>query len=170
MKNLFLIFLIGSSVIFSSCTNTQKPTSEKASMSTKVSATGPDAIIYKTKSDYHRLVPVTLNEEKTEIVSFPAPKDLFFKGKPALPTILADGFLLDNRGINEHVAFLEISYEDYMKLEKTPKKDELMKMIIDDDPLTVMYNCGKRNTYDNEVRELNTLIKENDFSKFTKLK
>jgi hypothetical protein len=170
MKNLFFVSLIIVAAVFSACNNQNKTTTNAGHSGVAVGATGPDVIIYRTKADYHKLVPVTLNEEKTRIVSFPAPKDLYFKGKPALPTILADGFLLDNRGINENVAFLNISYEDYMALDKTPSQEALMNMLIDADPLSVMYSCGKRSMYKDEVRELNAIITSNDFSAFKKLK
>lgn len=36
---------------------------------------GPQALIYKTKKDYTNLVPVLLSDDKTEIVSYPNPRD-----------------------------------------------------------------------------------------------
>lgn len=152
------------------CASTEKRSADKAAAGTTIAVAGPDAIIYKTRADYHELVPVIMNAAKDDIVSFPAPGDLKYKGRPALPTDLADGFLLDNRGINENSAFLGITYEDYMALEKTPSKDELLGMIIDRDPFTVMYDCGKRGQYRNEVDELNALIRAGDFSRFSKLR
>jgi len=68
------------------------------------------------------------------------------------------------------VAFLDITYEDYMALPKSPTKEELMVRILDDNPLLSMYNCGKRALLTYEVEELNGYISENDFSKFEKLK
>ena len=170
MKKQYILFIVLIVFVSFSCINSNQSTSSEPIVSTGIAVTGPDAIIYKTKDDYNILVPVIMNSEKTDIVSYPAPGDLKYKGKPAIPTQLADGFLLDNRGINEHVAFLNISYEDYMALKETPGKDELMEMIVDNDPLTVMFSCGKRTLYNNEVQELNTYILENDFSKFKKLK
>ena len=35
-------------------------------------------IIYKTTRDFSQLVPVTMNEERTKIVSYPAPTDLIY--------------------------------------------------------------------------------------------
>ena len=134
-----------------------------------ISASGPDAIIYKTRGDYFNLVPVILNEEKTEIVSFPAPGDLTYKGKPATPYILADGFLLDNRGITENAGFLSITYEEYSAMADTPGAGELMEKIVDSDPFISMYNCGKRQLYKNEIDELNAHILDNDFDSFVKL-
>ncbi|NQT76620.1 MAG: hypothetical protein HQ565_02825 [Bacteroidetes bacterium] len=171
MKNLLLLFVAVSVTILISCNhsakNTQKATPE---VSQSIAVTGPNAIIYKTKADYYQLVPVIMNEEKTEIVSYPAPRDLRYKGRPANPDRLAEDFLLDNRGINENVAFLSITYEEYMNMIKTPAVEELKKLIIDTDPLTIMYNCGKRQSYKNEIDELNKLIIEGDFGNFQQLK
>jgi hypothetical protein len=113
---------------------------------------------------------VILNKEKTEIVSYPAPTDLKYKGEVALPSSLENGYLLDNRGINADVAFINLTYEEYMALDKSPTKDELMGLIIDYDPILEMYSCGKRSTYTNEVEELNAIILKGDFSSFRKLK
>ena len=111
-----------------------------------------------------------MNDEKTEITSFPAPGDLKYKGNPSLPTELENGFLLDNRGITRNVAFTSYTYEEYMALEKTPSKEDLLTRIVDQDPLTEMYNCGKRAAYQDEVVELNKIIQAGDFSNFRKLK
>jgi hypothetical protein len=170
MKKVFLLFLIAASATSFSCMNQTKEVSSEPIVSTGVGATGPDAIIYKTKAEYNNLVPVIMNAEKTSIVSFPGPRDLKYKGKIATPTLLESGFLLDNRGITENVAFLSITYDEYMALKKSPNKEELMALIIDNDPLTEMYNCGKRAIYKEEVEELNAIILGNDFSKFRKLK
>jgi hypothetical protein len=171
MKKFLLLFMAVSLTVFISCTHSLKNTQETApAVSQSIAVTGPDALIYKTKADYSQLVPVIMNEEKTEIVSFPAPQDLRYKGKPAIPGMLAENYLLDNRGINENVAFLNITYEEYMNLAKTPSVEELKKQIIDTDPLIVMYNCGKRQLYKNEIEELNKLIIEGDFGNFQQLK
>ena len=165
---IFLIAIISIAVF--SCNNATQNTSAEPTVSTGIGSSGPDAIIYKTKADFNMLVPVIMNAEKTDIVSYPAPGDLKYKGEPAIPTTLEGGFLLDNRGITENAVFLEITYEAYMALSKTPSKDELMAWIVEKDPFTVMYSCGKRAIYKNEIKELNTYIIENDFSKFKKLK
>jgi len=170
MKNLFILLLLVSMTFLSSCDVTVQKENSEPEVTTGIASTGPDAIIYQTKGDYSQLVPVILNENKTEIVSFPAPQDLKYKGKLAVPTVLENGFLLDNRGINEHVAFINITYDEYISLEKTPSVDELMGLIVDYDPLLALYSCGKRALFNNEVKELNAYILENDFSKFDKLK
>ena len=170
MKNTLFLLALAVLTAFSSCSNASRNTTSEPIVSQGIAVSGPYAIIYKTKANYNMLVPVIMNSEKTDIVAYPAPGDLKYKGKPAIPTILEDGFLLDNRGINENVAFLDISYEAYMALNSTPSKEELMSMILDKDPLSIMYNCGKRATYNNEVQDLNAFILENNFSAFEKLK
>jgi hypothetical protein len=38
---------------------------------------------------------------------------------------------LDNRGINENAVFLNITYEEYMALDKAPSKEELNAAIME---------------------------------------
>jgi len=170
MKKVVIILAAIASLAVISCSNQKKSTSTEPIVSTGVSISGPDAIIYKTRGDYKLLVPVIMNDDKTEIISYPAPGDLKYKGKPAIPTELNDDFLLDNRGITKNAAFTSYTYEEYMALDKTPSKEELMSLIIDADPIDIMYNCGKRAAYQDEVNELNTIIQSGDFSNFRKLK
>ncbi len=66
---------------------------------------GPPTIVYKTKGDYNKLVPVLLSNDKSEIISYPHPKALMVGGQLALPTILEKGYLLDNRGVGDRIDF-----------------------------------------------------------------
>jgi signal recognition particle receptor subunit beta len=170
MKKVIFLLIVATASFSTSCNYMTEKTADKPLVTTGVAATGPDAVIYKTRADYDSLVPVIMNAEKTEIVSFPGTRDLRYKGEISFPTVLEDGFLLDNRGINENVVFLDMTYMEYMALDKTPAKAELMERILDRDPITVMYNCGKRALYENETEELNALILQGDFSGFEKLK
>ena len=131
---------------------------------------GPPAIMYKTKEDYHDKVPVTLSEDKSEVANYPGIKDVFYKGDLAYPTNLNDGFLLDNRGIDKNSAFLNITYEEYSKLEKVPTLEELNEMILDKEPFTEMYHCGSKFDYKDIVKELNEIIDEGKFDGLEKLK
>ncbi len=130
----------------------------------------PPVIIYKTKGDYYFNVPVIMNSEKTAVVSFPDPSDIIRGGEYPYPDRLAEGYLLDNRGINEHVAFLNITYEEYSQLSKAPSREELMDMILDKDPLIQMYDCGNRGDYKDLQNELNPVIMKNELGQFEKLK
>lgn len=121
---------------------------------------GPKAIVYKTRHDYRDRVPVLMNEARTEILSYPAPADVYYRGRLAYPTPLVDGYLLDNRGIGASVAFLDYTYEAYSRLEKTPSRAELMQHLLDTHPLLEAWNCGLRTDYQDEVAELNARIAE----------
>jgi hypothetical protein len=136
----------------------------------KTSSASPPCIIYKTKSDYSKNIPVILSDDRTRIVSYPDVKDVYFKGELAYPTALNDGFLLDNRGIGPNVAFLSITYDQYSKMLKTPSSGELFALIIDKYPLKEMYQCGTRNMYSDIESEMNRLISADSIKTFTKLK
>jgi len=115
-------------------------------------------LVYKTNKDYSRNIPVIMNAEKTDIISYPAPSDVYFRGTLAYPTQLEDGYLLDNRGIGPNVAFLDYTYEIYATLKQAPDKETLLKRIIDKNPLMELWDCGPRNQGSNEIRDLNILI------------
>ena len=115
-------------------------------------------IIYKTNADFYFNVPVILSDDKTDIISFPDIIDVFYNGKLAYPTRLENGYLLDNRGVGKNVAFLKYTYEEYSKLPATPTKEELLKMILNKNPLTELYKCDKLPK--NNVQMLNEAIKK----------
>jgi hypothetical protein len=131
---------------------------------------GPPVILYKTKKDYSNHVPVILSSDKMKVISYPDIKDIYTNGKIATPTLLENGYLLDNRGIGPDVAFLRITYDQYSKLPATPQPGDFLKMIQDFDPLTEMYNCGTRYQYQDLVEELNKAIRDGKLGEFTKLK
>ncbi len=130
----------------------------------------PPLIIYKTKNDYSDKVPVILSEDKSKITSYPAASDLIRNGELTLPVELHDGFLLDKRGINQNVAFLDISYGTFTKAMRVYTVQQLYDMIIDKDPLTEMYDCGNKTEYKNEEEELNAIIDEGKLDSLKKLK
>jgi hypothetical protein len=112
-------------------------------------------IIYKTYKDFSDFVPVIMNAEKTKIVSYPAPTDLFPGSKPAALNL---GYLLDRKGINENVVFLNITYDAYSKLVKVPSLDEMNALIMEKYPLVELYYCGNKTNYKDLIPELNILI------------
>lgn len=149
MKNptsLLFVLLVS---LFTMC-KTNKPVSPVQN------ATMP-LIIYKTKADYSRLVPVQMNKAKDKIISYPAPGDLTFRDKPAIPEKLKHGYLLDNMGIGANSAFTSYTFEDYAQRKSAPALKELMDHIIDNDPFTEIWQCGSRNEV-KTMEELNTLI------------
>ncbi len=125
-------------------------------------------IIYKTTKDYSNNIPIVLNESKDRVISYPSMSDVFINGEYAKPTNLTNGFLLDNFGLSANSVFTSFTFEDYSKLEKVPTIKELMNNIIDFDPFTEMYNCGKRVDF-GTTNELNNLIK-NDLKNSRKIK
>ena len=155
-------------------TDCSRPASTSGAGSNKksgqVSIPSPPCIIYKTRGEYSNNVPVILSEDKTKIISYPAVKDVYFNGELAYPTPLNDGFLLDNRGIGPDAAFLDITYEQFSHMEKTPSADELFKRIIDKDPFIIMYQCGERKQYKEIESELNEMIMSGKFTSCKKLK
>jgi hypothetical protein len=158
-------------LLFISCTHHNMPVNS-ANTSTKgtIAVTSPPCIIYRTRSDYFLNVPVTLSADRSKIVSYPDIRDIWFNGKLSVPTRLANGFLLDNRGIGLQVAFLSYTYEEYSKLSSTPTATDLMSMLLDKDPLTEMYQCGQRSQYTDIEQALNALITSGKLNTCKKLK
>jgi hypothetical protein len=158
---LFCVLIIG---IFTACKS-----KEKVVISTiKVQSTGTanvsaQLVVYKTTNDYLNLVPVIMNEERTKIVSYPAPTDVSYEGKLATPSVLKNGYLLDNRGINENVVFLSFTYEEFSKLKEAPSLEVMMSKIVDKYPLKELIFCGEKTNFKNIIDEVNVLI-DNGFT------
>ncbi len=162
-------FLTG--LLFISCSHHVSPTGSAAgSKRSTVGVSSPPCIIYRTQSDYSMYVPVSLSADKSKIVSYPDIKDIYYNGKLSVPSLLADGFLLDNRGIGLQVAFLSYTYEEYSRLSSTPPATDLMNMLLDKDPLVEMYQCGQRSQYTDIQQELNVLITSGKLNTCKKLK
>jgi hypothetical protein len=123
------------------------------------SVTSPQVFVYKLKDEanYNR-VPVMMNVARTEIESYPAPTDLKSGGTLCLPTRLADGYLLDNKGIGPRVAFLSYTYEEYAALTEVPSMETLLQHIVDKNPLLTWRYYGRRSDYTDIVKQLNELI------------
>jgi hypothetical protein len=165
---IFFLSIILTMAFISSCCLTKK--TGNVNDSHQVSIPGPKLIIYQTKNDYSKLVPVILSDDKKTLVSYPDIKDIYYNGNLAYPTQLHNGYLLDNRGIDQNVAFIKLTYEEYAKLAKTPTPDQLMEMIVDKDPLSKMYSCGIKTSSENTEQELNLKLDKGDFSTFIKIK
>lgn len=169
-----ILLVIISTTILMACSNSKvnktKQVDSKKEVVTTQTKPGPQVIIYKTTADYNNNVPVTLSEDKSKIVSYPGIKDIFYNGELAYPTKLNNGYLLDNRGINQHAAFLNYTYEQYSRLEKVPTSDDLFANLLDKDPITEMFDCGSKYNYNDLENDINLIIDNNDFSSFKKLK
>ncbi|QMU28074.1 hypothetical protein [Adhaeribacter radiodurans] len=119
---------------------------------------GPPTIVYKTKQDYTDKVAVILTLDKTGIASYPHPQDIAKRGNKVKPLMLADGYLLDNQGINQNVAFTSYTFEQYAALPQAPSLEELKTRIIDKEPLQYMCHCGNRNQFTSLETTLNSFI------------
>lgn len=144
--------------------------SSKRTVNTDASMSSAPVMVYKTSSDYFYNVPITLSEDKSRIVSYPHPIDLLVGYNYATPTRLKNGYLLDNRGINSNVAFLRLTYEEYVKLESVLPLEELKSMVKDDNPLTELYFCGYKSGFNNLEKQLNRKILRGKLDEFERLK
>ena len=91
-------------------------------------------VVYKTKKNYNRQVAVTLNTDKTTVISYPDPSDIrLFR---PYPIHLRSKYLLDQRGIDSNVAFLKLSYRQYSKLKVAPEPNFILSnLILDNNPI-----------------------------------
>jgi len=121
---------------------------------TSFAVSEPSHPIYKTRADYFNLVPVSLSEDKTKVISYPWPGDIFYQGQLAYPKKLNKDYLMDNRGIWVDTAFLNINYEDYSQT-RTPSPKDLLGIIKDKSPFIEFYDCGHK-----EIKEINKIIDE----------
>lgn len=173
MKRTFLFLL--SMMMLMACQTEKKVSESEASQSQgggaaaitvvestpQASVASPSVLVYKMRKDYSQNVPVILSSDKKTIVSYPHPRDVYTNGKLAVPTQLKNGYWLDNRGISGNVAFLSYTYEQYAALNDVPPIDVLYKKIVDKDPITEMWDCGRRHTYHDLVNNLNEIIVNN---------
>jgi hypothetical protein len=165
--NRLLIFVFV--CLAAACSSSKKQGGEHVAKD-NVDYSGPPATVYKTTKNYNKNVPVTLSEDKTKVVAYPAPTDVFYKGALANPIELKDGYLLDNRGVSIHTAFTKYTYEEYSKLKEAPDPVTLFNSIIDKEPIKEMYNCGNRYNFKNEAEELNSIITQHKLNNYKKIK
>ncbi len=169
----FYLLLLSISLLSVSCRSSSAPLSDTSeekvmvqdtlndkSMNFPLAGTLPPLIIYSTRADYRFLVPVMMDDEKKEIVSFPDPRDLYVHGELAVPVLLERGYLLDRRGIGPNTAFLRLTYEEYATLDKVPSIAELKEMLTDKDPIMEMYVCGNRRSVDEDIALAAKLVNE----------
>ncbi|MCO5275620.1 MAG: hypothetical protein M9900_11975 [Flavobacteriales bacterium] len=117
-------------------------------------------MVYRTTQDMHDKVPVGLSEDRTHIISYPAPKDLAVGGKLLLPTKLMKGYWLDNKGVGLNTGFLKMTYAEYAALQEAPPLAEMEAMLLDTDPLTFLCDCGSSGTMADPVKEINALLRK----------
>lgn len=122
---------------------------------------GPPTMVYKTSGMYDNNVIVLLNDDRTKVVSYPDPADIRGASGYPIPIRLANGYLLDQRGINKNAAVLTITYQEYARLERAPSRSELFAMILDSNPLIELCDCGTRTAFTSVESQLNALIQNN---------
>lgn len=155
---LYIYIAMTTVTVFSACTHKQQETETvgvigrdtQRMVGGSVKAM-PKATVYRTTKDYRDNVPVTMNEARTEIVSYPAPSDLRCGDGYATPLALRDGYWLDRRGVNANSVFLDYTYAQYASLATAPSTDELKRHIIDKQPFTEMFTLPI--TTDEAVRD-----------------
>jgi hypothetical protein len=158
--------MIGMSACHSSKQMPMSAPNDTQAASTNIS--GPPALVYKTRADYDKLVPVIMNDAKTVIVSYPSPTDLKNSQGYMLPVQLKKGYLLDKKGIGKNVAFLNMTYEEFAKLSEPPSMEQLEKLILDRDPLIELCDCGNITRFADPVSQLNDYIKHHSLSEHCK--
>lgn len=168
MKPLCLIVILCCFACATSKNSTSKGTGKQPNSPVAAYNPGPPILVYKTKADYNNLVPVILSDDKDSIVSYPDRIDLISGDGFMQPTVLHKGYLLDHKGITKNVAFLRLTYSEYVSLDKTPGTDELYGLIIDKDPLLELCNCGTRFA-SFSISRLDSLIDNNELRKKCKI-
>lgn len=132
----------------------------KATGRTDTAAHPRPLMVYRTAQDVHDKVPVGLSDDRRHIVSYPQPKDLMVDGKLLLPTKLAKGWWLDNKGIGLNTGFLRMGYAQYAALQEAPPLAEMEAMLLDVDPLVSLCDCGTNGNMTDPVKEINGLLKK----------
>lgn len=146
-------------VLLLSCCATKQKTSGKSNFM-PVYSMEPHVLVYKTKKNFDKFVPIILSEDKSEIISYPHPADLKRGDIFLIPLKLKEGYLLDNKGISPNVVFLRWTYDEYSKFESAPDLKILMDNVIEKNPLLELCDCGNRSVFNNEIKQLNYLIKK----------
>ena len=137
----------------------------------KIDYQGAPTIIYQMKADYSVLVPITLNAEKTEIVAYPGPKDLFNQeGELRFPLPLENGFYLDEIGIGINSAFISLTIDQYAHMMQLPSTDSLFKLILDKDPFKKMYDLGNRKHYIGKNDSVQEIVRSGIYKNYKRLK
>lgn len=85
----------------------------------------PRAVVYRTNGDYRDNVPVNVSAAGV-LLSYPAPADV----RGAEPVALADGYLLDRRGVGDNTVFTRYTYSEYGALSEAPQPEEIEESII----------------------------------------
>ncbi len=129
---------------------------------------GPHALVYKTSGDFSKNVAVILSENDSDIVAYPHPGDIKATVSTVFPTVLNKGYLLDNRGISNHVAFLKLTYDEYAKLDSVPSLKTLKSWIVARHVISELCDCGNRSAYLNIESQINEIIEQDSLHSICK--
>ncbi len=122
---------------------------------------GPHVMVYKTSGDFRFNVPVLLSENDSDIVSYPDPADIrSVEVKGFYPGSLKREYLIDNKGISKHVAFLKLTYDEYAKLDTVPSFKTLKSWIMAKNVITELCDCGDKAGYSNIEKQINEMIEQ----------
>lgn len=121
----------------------------------------PKAVIYRTSGAYNDNVPVILGAAG-RLQSYPAPSDITADSTP-LP--LADGWLLDRRGITPGAAFTRWTYAQYAALPQVPSRAQLLESIIPGAVVTAYERLDMTPTQAAaDTAAINAMIRRGDFN------
>jgi hypothetical protein len=142
------------------CKKNQTVAEKKSeSISSTKQITGPATVIYKTKADYSKFIPVVLSDDGSKIISYPDPQDVKDADMLRTPSALHQGYWLDNKGISLKTVFINITYEEYSKMASPPSLQEMYSKIIDKNPFTEFYACDLRASFGvNIIDAVNDMI------------
>lgn len=116
----------------------------------------PRAVIYRTNGPYTNNVPISVGPSG-QLVSYPAPSDL----RHTSPIALADGWLLDRRGVGENTRFTTYTYAQYEALPSAPPIDSLLAAVIPGARVSQAYSLPMSNgEAASDTAAVNTLIRE----------
>lgn len=90
-----------------------------------IGAPPPRAVAYRTDGNFADNVPVQVSPEGV-LLSYPAPSDV----RGAAPLPLADGYLLDRRGVGPNTVFTRYTYAAYGALPEAPQPEEILSSVI----------------------------------------
>lgn len=126
---------------------------------------GPHVLVYTTKKNYSKQVPVILSADRKTITSYPDPTDIKNGGKKIRPVQLHKGYWLSPAGVGTHTAFLALTYDAYAALPQPPAVEEMYKGIKDKQPVAAVYDCGPKSHYKHVTAEINHLIDADSLTK-----
>ena len=142
MKNLFYIIIFSN--FFIGCTTSKilsnaevKPIHPSSKPILDSSQSIKKNIVFKSAQDVSKLVPVRLSADKKDILSYPAPTDLY----DLTTKKLANGYVLDLVGVNANTAYLNMTIQEYKNTTHVILKDELLKRVTLINPYLEMYEC-----------------------------